>query len=352
MKLNKLINILESFYPVDLAQEWDNVGLLLGDERMDVTRVLTTLEINEDVIDEAIERGAEVIVSHHPLIFKPIKNLNFKNTQAKLIKQLIQHDIAVYCMHTNVDIASNGMNDWLAQILELEKISVLETTLRRNYKKVLVETNEESMYEVINIFKRMGVGQRHNYIENVNITPKVKYATRHDKSEVESDILVLESFILEDQLKDLKNEFYLNKIYSYDIINIENMGVDFGVGRVGHLRPTSLEQLAHKLKTLYSLDHVKIVGNRETIIRKVAIVGGSGSSCLEMAKLKGCDVLITGDVDFHTAQEALAKNIAIIDPGHNVEIVFNDTMADFINMFPSITAFASEIDTNPFEVIL
>ncbi|MGL5020513.1 MAG: Nif3-like dinuclear metal center hexameric protein [Mycoplasmatales bacterium] len=352
MKLIKLINTLETFYPIDLAEDWDNVGLLLGDERKEVTRVLTTLEINEDVIDEAIERGAELIISHHPLIFKPLKNLNYKNIQAGLIQNLIKNDIAVYCMHTNVDVATNGMNDWLAQILELENLNVLVPTVERKFKKILVEITEEEMYKVIDIFKKTGVGQRFNFMENINITPKVKYATKHDNSEVEINILVLESFVLEDQIKELKNEFYVNKIFNYEIMEIENMSVHFGLGRVGHLKPTSLEQLAIKLKDLYSLDHVKIVGNRETIIRKVAIVGGAGSDTLEMAKIKGCDVLITGDVGFHTAQEALARNIAIIDPGHNIEIIFNDTMADFINMFPSIIAFPSEIDTNPFEVIL
>jgi len=105
MKLSQLMNKIELFYPKNLAEDWDNVGLLIGDERTEVTRILTTLEITEDVIEEAIERKAELIISHHPIIFKPIKDLNFKNPHNRLIRQLITNDIAVYCMHTNVDVA-------------------------------------------------------------------------------------------------------------------------------------------------------------------------------------------------------------------------------------------------------
>ena len=351
MKLSQLMNKIELFYPKDLAEDWDNVGLLIGDERTEVTRILTTLEITEDVIEEAIERKAELIISHHPIIFKPIKDLNFKNPHNRLIRQLITNDIAVYCMHTNVDVASNGMNDWLANILELENTSILDPTKVYNFKKIAVEIKEDQMNKVIDLFKKVGVGQRNRYIENVNISPKIKYAKKFNEEEIEENILVIEGLISEEYIKEIKNELYLNKIHTYEITNIENATNVYGLGRVGYVKTQSLEQIANSLIKLYALDHVKIVGNREKEITKVAIVCGSGSGQIDIAKQKGCDLIITGDVGFHDAHNALMKNIAIIDPGHNIEIIFNDIMADFINLFEDITAFPSEIDTNPFEVI-
>ncbi len=352
MKLSKLIDRIEFFYPKNLAEDWDNIGLLVGDERKEIKRILTTLEITEDVIDEAIEREAELIVSHHPIIFKPLKNLNFKNPHNRLIKKLIINDIAVYCMHTNIDIATNGMNDWIANILKLESLSVLKPSIKYNFKQINVETTEEEMFKVVDIFKKIGVGQKNNFNENINITPKIKYAKKTNGEKSEKNIMVLESFISEEFIKELKKEFYQEKIHAYQILNIENGNKNYGMGRVGYIKMTSLEQLALRLKNIYELDHVKIVGNREKEIRKVAIVAGGGSGYLDDAKIRGCDVLITGDVNFHTAQDALLKNIAIIDPGHNIEIIFNDIMADFLNISDEVDAFASEIDTNPFEVIV
>ncbi len=349
MKLNKLIEMLEFFYPTNLAEDWDNVGLLLGDARKNINRVMTTLEITDDVVDEAIERGADVIVSHHPLIFKPIKALNYKEPQVRLISKLIKHDIAVYSMHTNVDISSNGMNDWLAQVLEMKNLSILRPLKTKKYKKVLIDVEAKDIEKVLEILKLSGCGQKGNVIEQHAITRKQKTICGLDEIEVENEMLELSTFILEENLGSFHR--LMHNDFHYEIYEIDNINQTFGLGRIGTIKPVSLEQFADRIKKLFSLDHVRLVGDREQIICKVAIVGGSGSDLLLDAKLKNCDVIITGDVGFHDAQAALAMNMNMIDPGHNVEIIFNDVIADFINLFDDVIAFASEVDTNPFEVI-
>ncbi len=349
MKLIKLIDILEFFYPTDLAESWDNVGLQIGDERANVNRVMTTLEITNDVIDEAIERDADLIICHHPLIFKPIKNLNFKSPQSRMITKLIKNNIAVYVMHTNVDISSNGMNDWLAQVLELKNISILKTLKVKNYKKVCMEVPKNSLNQAIDILNLSGCGQKADVLSQHNIVEKERNIRMLDEQTRNEKYYEVSSFILEENLISLRQN--VDNKFPYQVYNIDNINQVFGLGRIGTIKPMSLEHFANKIKDLFSLDHVRFVGDREDIIRKIAIVGGSGSDFIIDAKLKGCDAIITGDVGFHDAQLALASKINIIDPGHNIEIIFNDVMADFINLFDEVDCFASEVDTNPFEVI-
>ncbi len=349
MKLNKLIEILEFFYPVNLAEDWDNVGLLLGDARKQVKRAMTALEITNDVIDEAIERDADVIISHHPIIFHPLKNLNYKDPQVRMIAKLIKHDIAVYTMHTNVDISSNGMNDWLAQVLDMKNLSILRPLKTKKYKKVVIDVEEQELDKALEILKLSGCGQKGNVIEQHTLTKKRKVICGLDETETEKEVLELSTFILEENLSSF-NRLMHNDFY-YEISDIDNINQSFGLGRIGMIKPVSLEHFAEKIKDLFSLDHVRLVGDREQIICKVGIVGGAGGDLLLDAKLKNCDVIITGDVGFHVAQSALAMNMNIIDPGHNIEIIFNDVISDFINLFDDVTAFASEVDTNPFEVI-
>ncbi len=349
MKLNKLIEILEFFYPSDLAESWDNVGLQIGDERTSVDRVMTSLEITNDVIDEAIERGADLIICHHPIIFKPISNLNFKSPQSRMIAKLIKNNIAVYVMHTNVDISSNGMNDWLAQVLEMKSVSILKNLKTKNYKKVILSASKNQLNDAITALKLSGCGQKGDVLSEHSIVEKERHIRMLDEKKINEKYFEVTSYILDENVNELHKN--LNKSFTYEIYNIENVHQLYGLGRVGTIKPVSLEQFAERIKDLFSLDHVRLVGDREDIIKKVAIVGGSGSDFIIDAKLKSCDVIITGDIGFHDAQLALASKINIIDPGHNIEIIFNDVMSDFINLFDEVTCFASEVDTNPFEVI-
>lgn len=351
MKIKKLMNMLEFFYPKYLAEANDNVGLIIGDERRVIKRVLTTLEITNEVIDEAIERQVELIVSHHPIIYKPITSLNYKDPYVRMYTRLIKNDIAVYAMHTNVDVCPNGMSEWISDIVGLKNQSVFIQTNNLNMYKISVETTQSKMYDLIDLFKRLGVGQKANVIENTNITPKVKYIRDTEENESNIDILVLESYFMSDQKSNLIYELNKNDYKNFEILKLENNHKVLGYGKVGTIKTQSLEDLANKFKESYSLDFCKFVGARETIVSKVAILPGSGAKYIAQAKKMGCDVLITGDVGFHDAQLAKAAKLCIIDPGHNIEIIFNDAMSQIINMFDDIEAVSSEIDTEPFEVV-
>ncbi len=355
MKLKQLIKNIEVFYPQTLAEPWDKVGLQLGDEQKDIKNVLTALEITDEVIDEAEEKKIDLIIAHHPLIFTPIENLTKQNKGSNKILRLIKNDIAVYIMHTNIDVAHNGLNDWLCEIMDIKKTSILKHTKKFAVYNAIVETDLQNVDSIIALLPKIGVGiqQRDNY--SYLMSPKVKKFKNY-KTEDEKDIVVIEFFIKEDQIRDLKYNlklFYKNlNIKTVLTLNLdENKATSYGIGRVGFIKPQTLDDLGHKISNNFNIQNIRLVGSREKIINKVAIVGGSGRNYILDAYKKGCDVLITGDIGFHDAREAIDLGICLIDASHYLEIAFNDGMATFLDFNDKISVFASEVDSNPFEVL-
>lgn len=360
MKISKFMKIFEFFYPKSLAEDWDNIGLLLGNPNHEIKRALTCLEITNEVVDEAIEKNIDLIIAHHPIIFNKISALTSVDATNRKIIKLIQNNIAVYAAHTNVDIAANGMNDWLSEIIGIKVLGPLSVGKKIQLKKVAIETNQEDLFTVMDVIKNVGGGQKNRVKSKALITPKVSYVEKLANSKENQEtqnVLEIETFMYEEQIFHLKKQLYKLKanenIYTnYQIYNVENLSQVFGIGKVGTIKPTSLETLALKIKDIFAVDHVKIGGSREKIIKKVAIVGGEGSEFINDAIANGCDVLITGDTKYHQVHYAVENGLCIIDAGHNIEIVFNDIMADFLEVISDFEVIASEVDSNPYEVII
>lgn len=357
MKLSKLIKNFELFYPTYLASDWDNVGLQLGDYNKDVKTILTVLEITEDVIDEAIEKDVDLIISHHPLIFKPLKKLTIDNSHSNKIVNLIKNDIAVYAAHTNVDTANNGMNDWLAQVLGIERTRPLAIEKFEEFLHISIEIEKSQINDIIDLLSEIGKGERGDVLQKVTVTPTTSFKAYEEDRKVHDNMCIINAFILETEIPVLKklmksyNIKHKNSTIFYTSTKTANMRKQYGIGRIGSVKPKTLEMLATDIKRLFDLDGIKIVGSREAVISKVAIVGGSGSSYIDNAIKLGADVLITGDTGYHQAQHALENNICLIDAGHHLEIIFNDIMRDFIKLICDETVLSSEIDSNPYEVI-
>lgn len=357
MKLSKLIKNFELFYPTHLASEWDNVGLQIGDYNKEVKTILTVLEITEDVIDEAIEKNVDLIISHHPLIFKPLKSLTIDNSHSNKIVNLIKNDIAVYAAHTNVDTANNGMNDWLAQVLEIERTRPLAVEKFEEFLHISIEIEKSKINDIIDLLSEIGKGERGDVLQKVTVTPTTSFKAYEEDRKIHDNMCIINAFILETEIPVLKrlmksyNIKHKNSTIFYTSTKTANMRKQYGIGRIGSVKPKTLEMLAIDIKRLFDLDGIKIVGSREAVISKVAIVGGSGSSYIDNAIKLGADVLITGDTGYHIAQHALENNICLIDAGHHLEIIFNDIMCDFIKLICDETVLSSEIDSNPYEVI-
>ncbi|WP_300276091.1 Nif3-like dinuclear metal center hexameric protein [Peptacetobacter sp.] len=267
MKLNDIITKIENKYPLNLAYEWDNVGLIVGDLSSDIKKIMTVLEANESVVDEAIDKNVNLIVTHHPFIFGKIKKITTDDYKGKLIHKLIKNNISIYSMHTNFDIAFDGLNDYFMKIMEI------------------------------------------------------------------------------------KNTKVLDKIDSYqDYCD----GETYGLGRIGELEESiKLKDLCNKIKKILKADSLRVVGDLEKEISKVAVVTGSGSEFAKLALNEGADVILTGDVKYHDAQDVLDMGMNLVDCGHfDSEDIFKDVMSDFLkNEFKDIEVMKSEINLNPFNIV-
>jgi len=257
-----IIQFMEQLAPRQYAFVDDPIGLQLGILNKPVSQVLIALDVTPEVVNEAIEMQAELIIAHHAIMYRPIKHLRLDLPAGKLYESLIKNDIAVYITHTNLDVAPGGVNDILASKLSLEHIRFLQEVHK-----------------------------------------------------------------------------------------------DQGIGRVGKLPEQQLlSEFIKTVKVAYDIPTVRLVGDPNRMIRKVAVLGGSGRDYVKAAIFAGADVLITGDIDYHTAHDALAAGMTIIDAGHNIEKLLKPVVASFLQDKLSKSGYvtkvsSSELDTEPFRFL-
>lgn len=260
MKCRELIQILEEHSPSYCACEWDNVGLLAGSLDKEVKKIYIALDATDSVIESAIDEGADMLLTHHPLIFKGMKRIVADDFIGRRLIRLIQSDISYYAMHTNFDV--KGMAELSAAMIGLENTEVLDVTM----------------------------------------------------------------------VLDGRNE---------------------GIGRVGSLmEPMTLEQCAKFIEAVFSLEQVKVFGDRNQIVTRVAISCGSGKSEITNAIYKGAEVLITGDIDHHDGIDAVARGLCVIDAGHyGLEHIFIDYMKKYLEKRCRELEVITEDITFPFWVV-
>ena len=365
MKLNDLIKKIESKYPLNLAYDWDNVGLLVGDFDSEIKKVLVTLEANENVINEAIENNVDLIVTHHPFLFRKINKINTRDLKGRLIHKLIKNDIALYSMHTNFDIAFDGLNDYFMEVMGFEDNKILDVTNTETLYKVAVyvpQTHEEVIRKVLG---EVGAGYIGNYSHCTFNSPGIGTFKPEDEAnpfigkvgeiekveEVKIETIVPSNLLQKTIDKMIKAHPY--EEVAYDVYRLENKGQSVGLGRYSSLRgEVDLQDLCEKIKLKLNMDHIRVVGELNTKIKKVAVVTGAGSDMVSLAKSKKCDVIITGDVKYHEAQDALDMGMCIVDCGHfDTEDIFKDVMKRFLDTFKEVEVIKSDVYLNPFKII-
>ena len=232
--VNDLVELLEELMPSNLAEDWDNVGLMVGRKGKTVKRILLALDLSKEVVEQAIAQKIDMIITHHPAIFKKLKRVVDNDWQQDLLLTLMENGIAVYSAHTNLDCVSTGVNDVLAKLLKLDDADILD------------DSN--------------------------------------------------------------------------------------GLGRIGCVEQMTLTDYAQFVKTALKADYV-IVGDAGKQVHKVAVCGGAGSDLIDLALAKGADTLVTGDVKYHSAQQAVFSGLNIIDAGHQpTELPVLDKLADRLSM--------------------
>jgi dinuclear metal center YbgI/SA1388 family protein len=364
-----VIQLFEQLAPKHYALPDDKIGLQLGTLNKAIDHVLVALDVNDEVAEEAIRAKADLIIAHHAIIYRPLKHIQTDTPAGKLYEKLIKHDIAVYIAHTNLDVADGGVNDMMADVLGLTSLSHLEDIHTDKLKKLVVFVPEAEHLKVRSALFAAGAGDIGQYSHcSFNIAGTGTFLPEdgakpfigkpgqfESVKEVRLETVVSES--IERKVIQAMLKAHPYEEVAYDLYPMDLKGRTFGLGRVGKLpEACSVAELIERVKHAFDVPTVRVVGALDRQVRKIAVLGGSGGRYINHAKYAGADVFITGDIDYHTAQDALAAGLILIDPGHNAEKIMKAHVANYLTKQLSEKKYqtkvtASTVDTEVFKFI-
>ncbi len=358
--LKEITSFLESFAPLGLQESYDNSGLITGDINSEITTILLTLDVTEKVIEEAIQKNAQLIVSHHPIIFSGLKKLTGRNYVERTIIKAIKNDIAIYAAHTNLDSVEGGVNGKICNKIGLKNCKILQPS-GGQLKKLVTFIPVKSADEVRAAVFNAGAGNIGNYDScgfvaegmgsfrgNENSNPFVgKKGEIHNEKEVRFETIFpgyLQGKVIEALLK-----FHPYEEVAYDIYPLDNKFDKTGMGMVGILpEPITETQFLTQLKHKFNTGLIKHTALTGKSVRKIAVCGGSGAFLLNAAIAAGADFFVSGDFKYHQFFDAENK-IVIADIGHfeseqYTKELFYELLTE---KFPTFAIHLSEVGTNP-----
>ncbi len=365
MKIIDAIQALETTAPLALQESYDNAGLLTGNSSWPCTGILCTLDATEAVVLEAKQKGCNLVVAHHPIIFGGLKKINGRNYVEKTIIAAIKNDIAIYAIHTNLDNVLNGVNDRMADKLGLINRRILAPKTGQLMKLYTFVPLAQSAAVRSALFEA-GAGHIGQYSEcsfNTEGTGTFKGAAHtrpfagqpgqlHEEKEIRMEMVFpayLQSSIVNALLKAHPYEEV-----AYDIIGLTNDYQQVGSGLLGEL-PEALEETGflHMLKTSFELSLVRHTPLLDKKIKKVALCGGAGSFLTGKALAAGADIYISADIKYHEFFDANDR-LVIADIGHwESEQFTTDLLVDILQAkFPTFAVLKSATKTNPVQYFL
>lgn len=365
MKVSDITTFLETFAPVYLQEEYDNAGLITGSADMDCTGVITTLDCTEKVVEEAINTKCNLIVAHHPIIFRGLKTLTGKNYVERTILKAIKNDVAIYAVHTNLDNVKKGVNARIAEKLRLKDLQVLQPK-EQILKKLITFAPLDKAEDIRKALFAAGGGELGKYSEcsfNTEGTGTFKalegadpfvgeIGKRHEEKEMKIEI-IFPSY-LQTQLIRAMIEAHPYEEVAYDIISLGNYLSDVGSGLIGELEePIDEKDFLHKIKEAFNLKVIKHTSLSGKKIKKVAVCGGSGSFLIAVALANKADIFITSDIKYHEFFDADSKMV-LADIGHYESEQFTiDLLYDILReKFSNFAVRKTEVRTNPVQYFL
>jgi dinuclear metal center YbgI/SA1388 family protein len=322
-----LLNLIEGLAPARLAQSWDNSGLQTGDPAAEVKRVLGSLELTREVFDEAVAGDFDTIITHHPLLFSPVRTLLESCPREQLLRRLIQGSINVISCHTNLDAAPGGIADIAAEALGLQEVVPLEPAAA-GWVKFTGFIPAAALEDVAQAVFAAGAGGVGDYSECAFVGGGTGWFTPGDKAHPtvgsagrpeRVDEVRFETVLPRGRTVAVVRAYLAAHPYeepAFDLYPVEDVSPLAGLGRVGSLeRRVPVADLARRVAALFSASPVVWSGFAANEVQRVAISPGSGRGMIE--KVAGqCEVLITGDLSYHEADQAAEIGIALIDVPH------------------------------------
>jgi len=364
MKIKDITDYLEELAPLHYAEDFDNVGLLVGDYTTKVTGILVTLDTLEHIIDEAIEKKCNLIVSFHPIIFSGLKKINGSTYVERVILKAIKNDIAIYAMHTALDNSIKGVSAKMAEILALKNTSIL-LPKKGLIKKLTTYAPTNDAKKVRKALFNAGAGAIGNYNEcSFNIEGKGTYRgnensnpTLGEKGELHTEketfISVIFDMHLESKILRALFKTHPYEEVAYDIVTTENTHQHIGMGMVGDLpKKMSEKEFLDFLKNKFNLKHIRHSSLLGKPIQKIAVLGGSGSFAIEAAIHADADIYISADFKYHEFYKA-ENQIIIADIGHfESEQFTKNLLVDYLTKkFRNFAIILAETNTNPVNYI-
>ncbi|OJJ15792.1 Nif3-like dinuclear metal center hexameric protein [marine bacterium AO1-C] len=358
--VQQVTKYLEEFAPRVYQESYDNSGLIVGDPSMEVTGIMVSLDAIESVIDEAIAKNCNLVVAHHPIVFKGLRKLNGRNYVERTVIKAIKNDIGIYAIHTNLDNVAGGVNFKIAEKLGLENVKILAPK-KQNQMKLTVFVPNEHTQQVLDALGKAGAGKIGNYeycsfrtegtgtfLGNEATNPAV--GTKGQLEEVREDrIEVIFSTYLEGKVMQALRQAHPYEEVAYYLHALENTNTQIGSGAIGNL-PEGLsgDAFLSYLKEKMDLKCIRHTNLLNKEIKKVAVCGGTGSFLLPRALGKGADVFITADYKYHEFFDADSK-ILIADIGHyESEQYTSELLRDYlVPNFEGLPVSITENNTNP-----
>ena len=360
MKIKEVASILEEFAPLLYQESYDNSGLTIGNPNDNVSSVLLTVDVTEEVVDEAINKKANLIIAHHPIIFKGLKSLTGKNYVEKIVEKAIKNDIAVYAAHTNMDGVWGGVNTKLGEKLGLLNIKILSPKKGELRKLVTFVPDEHSDMVRKAIFDA-GAGNIGNYDQcSFNLHGKGSfragensnpYKGKKGELHFEKEIRI-ETIFPQNRERSIINALLNSHPYeevAYDIYPLDNEFLKAGMGAIGEL-PENVEEAVFlaDLKKMFNLKCIRHSSLLGKMVKRIAVCGGTGAFLLKKAISSGADAFLTADIKYHEYFDA-DKKILLVDIGHyESEQVIKDIFYELLTKKNlNFAVRFSEIITNP-----
>jgi len=360
MKLNDLTTFLDSAVPLSFQEGYDNAGLQVGSPDKEIRSALLTLDVTEEVLDEAAYAGCDVIISHHPVIFGGLKQLSGKNVTERIVLKALKQDVAIYSAHTNLDVLENGVSRKMAEKLGLNNVKVL-VPLRNRLLKLVVFIPEQHLEKVSEAVFSAGAGviggyDKCSFASTGNGSFVAGDGTKpftgekgklHTEREIRFET-VLFAHMKSRVIRALLEAHPYEEV-AYDLYSLENDNVRTGMGCTGEFSvPLTEKEFLKLLESVFSAKGIRYSKPTGKEISKVALCGGAGGQLINEAMASGAEAYVTGDIRYHSFFEAGPK-ILLADIGHFESEKFStEILYDLIiKKFPTFALRFSEVNTNP-----
>ncbi|NJP37700.1 Nif3-like dinuclear metal center hexameric protein [Alkalicoccus luteus] len=364
-----VLQFMERHAPKRFAVEGDPIGLQIGSVKKRTAKIMVTLDVLEPVVDEAIANGVDMIIAHHPLLFRPIKQLNTDTSYGRAVEKLIKHDVTVFAAHTNLDVADGGVNDMMANALGIRDTKPLAPVTEDSLKKIAVFVPRNHADAVREALGQAGAGHIGDYshcsfstdgkgafVPGSGANPYIGSKGSMERPEEERIETVFPASIERNVIRAMLDAHPYEEA-AYDIYSLENPGKTYGLGRIGKLDETiTLREFTERVKQAFGVNGLRVVGDLDKKVKKAAVLGGDGNKYTMHALREGADVYVTGDLYFHVAHDAWMEGLAMIDPGHHVEQIMKKELAEQLQSWleeqkSSTEVIISEINTDPFQFL-